>query len=439
MRSAAAATMAQPADGAAVFGLRCAKNCAPRTRVHVPRLPAPNHQSPAGPQRATSSTPGWQNAGSGHPPEFRVWPPAINPVCPYTEGGMHTPRSERCHGSSILSSAAFAALIHSLFTANALGAPPANYGFDFKTIGSPGNTPASVAEYPGLRDHGPAGQVNYQFRMSKTEVTLSQWFDFVTAYAPFKSGDIADTDFVGGLAVFSTDPAHPEYGFDPAFGDHSTRVGWQYAARYCNWLQNGKTKSAAAFESGVYDTASWMRHSDGTVTGNFERSSNAQYWLPTLDEWTKGMHFDPNKNGQGLGGYWLYPISQDTPPIGGWPTTPGTQTPAGEWPGRPLGGVDLPVGSYPNAKSPWGLLDGSGGQREWLEAKNGEEGSAIVRGSSSNSLFPDADDRLDYISTGGYFDIGAFGFRVASAVPEPSCTLGLFFTSRCILLRRRRP
>jgi sulfatase modifying factor 1 len=41
---------------------------------------------------------------------------------------------------------------------------------------------------------------------------------------------------------------------------------------------------------------------------------NADYFLPSVDEWYKGAYYDPNKGGRGVGGYWKYPTGSDAPP-----------------------------------------------------------------------------------------------------------------------------
>ena len=41
------------------------------------------------------------------------------------------------------------------------------------------------------------------------------------------------------------------------------------------------------------------------------RNPNADYFLPSDDEWYKAAYYDPTKNG--TGGYWQYPPKTDDP------------------------------------------------------------------------------------------------------------------------------
>ncbi len=57
-------------------------------------------------------------------------------------------------------------------------------GFEFVTIGSPGNAEVPP-EYQSFPTPTPGlGRVNNEYRISRTEVTYGQYFDFVRAYAP---------------------------------------------------------------------------------------------------------------------------------------------------------------------------------------------------------------------------------------------------------------
>ncbi len=136
------------------------------------------------------------------------------------------------------------------------------------------------------------------------------------------------------------------------------------------------------------------------------------------------MHYDPNKLGAGQGGYWLYPDSSDSPPVGGPPGTPGAHTGAGTYPFDPANPYRLyPVGSYPGAQSPWGLLDGSGGLMEWLEGAQ-PNGTKLIRGSENSDTGPNLTDRLDYVN-GITPEFPWAGIRIASSVPAPG-TLSAF-------------
>lgn len=321
----------------------------------------------------------------------------------------------------------------------AAGQPPPDYGFEWRTIGAVGNAAASPTDFPGLAQGGwgPIGRVDHTFRMARTEVTVGQYLEFVNAYAPYYAGSINDIGFTGIHIYSSTgNPADPRFVAEPGSRNWPTDMSWFMAARLCNWLTNAKGTQRSAFESGAYDMGTCVLGSDHYWRGQVAHSSGALFWIPSLDEWTKGMHYDPNKNGPGQGGYWLYPTSSDSPPVEGPPGTPGAQTSAGDYPSPP----DNPfrfydVGSYPNTQSPWGLLDGSGGVGEMLEPRGSPFFSVPGRGTGSASrIF--LWDQLDQV--GGGSPTGTGGLRLASVVPAPSVVGFVILTFMTRAPRRRR-
>ena len=312
-------------------------------------------------------------------------------------------------------------------------ATPPSYGHDFVTVGAPGNRAAleneryygsAVAGFPNL------GRVDYSFRISRTETTVQQWLPFVNAAWQFAfqlgysrndprfTASHIFTNGVGPNAVFEVTPGTNQL---------AGAMSFRFAAWYCNWLQNGRPTTnltMETFTTGAYDA-------------NLVRQPGAQFWIPSLDEWTKATYYDPNRYGAGQEGYWLYSGMSQTPLIGGPPGTPGAQTSSGGW----HNGVNAPpnVGSYPNTQSPWGLLDTSGGVSEFMDspARSAPATSKMLRG---DNLTVTDRDRIDFVFAGVGFDTGSlgFGFRLASAVPCPgsgACSLCVIVFSA---LRRRR-
>ncbi len=316
---------------------------------------------------------------------------------------------------------------------------PPDYGIEWRTIGAPGNRLPNEQESPLsylIPGEQPYGSVSYEYRLSRTEVTTAQWFEFVTAYAPYYTGSSNDprftsywiSDVIGG-------PGDPvTYTMDPGTANIPAQMSWRFAARYCNWLHNNKASAQWAFETGAYDTSTFTQNPppDGSYNDQAAHSPDAKFWLPTRHEWNKGMYYDPAKNGGagGEGGYWMYPTMSDTPPTPGFPWDGGqTSADIGD-----LSAWTLPVGSYPNVQSPWGLLDGSGSAREWGE--DGFAGQPIrsLFGSGANT-HPEQ-DRLDY--TGFNLLSGISGIRLASTVPNPSGITGVVLVVCMTLWRKRR-
>jgi len=329
-----------------------------------------------------------------------------------------------------------------------------DYDFQWSTIGSPGNRAANAQEAPELFNEGlypgglHLGAVAHEYRMARTEVTASQWFEFVQAFAPRYPGPSVNSSYGSFASVLTGQWIAPvpgsghngqpwQFTMDPEAANLATGTSWHFAARYANWLHNGKSPEQWAFETGVYDTATFTRNPDGTWNDQFTPAPGARFWLPTLDEWTKGMYYDPNRHGDGQEGYWAHPIGHDTPAVPGYPEDGGETSAGTPFPPDFDASWHVPVGAYPHISSPWGLLDGSGSgpAAEWTTS--GSERGRWVRGSGQfggdTSLLYDEIDRLGAGGLSG----GGGAFRLASAVPAPASIL-LFCVGVPYLIMRRR-
>jgi hypothetical protein len=310
-----------------------------------------------------------------------------------------------------------------------LAQTPPDYDFTWRTIGDLGNAPAMPSQrFWNLG--APVGSVDHEYRMAQTEVTNTQYLQFVLAL----TAAIPNTPFDGlegaDLTRIPRGNGTYEWQIFPGTEQHRARMGWSQAAMYCNWLTNGKATNAAAFLTGAYDVSTfWPNQGPPNLT----HLPGALFWLPTRDEWVKAMFYDPNKLGPGMGDYWMYPISSDTPPVGGWPGMPGAQTGAGDF--LPSYHGDIPVGAYSDAHSPWGILDGSGGVPEWCEGAPGFDYRWFA---GTDNAIPDVAtlDRLDHYLQLGEFRSSPAGIRLVSAVPTPGVFIA--FASLVPWLNRRR-
>src|SRR5690606_29529858 len=151
-------------------------------------------------------------------------------------------------GATMKSTAVLAAAV-ALVASAASGQAPPDYDFDWVTVGAPGNRPTTPDETPWWGDR-PLGAVDYKFRIATKEVTVDQWFEFVKAYAPYHEGTPDTPRFLGRSVRWTGVPG--EYTIVPGTGQFATRASFHYAARYVNWLHNGKGTEREAFESGVY-------------------------------------------------------------------------------------------------------------------------------------------------------------------------------------------
>jgi len=308
-----------------------------------------------------------------------------------------------------------------------------DYGFDWVTIGAPGNRGVIASEVPMGTHLVGMGAVDRRYRMTRTEVTHTQYFEFVQAYAPYVNDNFAGApQFHGGSGLFVGFDGNgvPQYQFNANNPNIASRIAWEYAARFVNWLHSGKASEQAAFESGVYDIALIDQGPDSVAT----RAPGARFWIPSQDEWAKAVHYDPDRYGEGQEGYWLYPYSSDTAPVPGPPGS-GAQTNAGNLWGAP---GTMPVGQYPDADSPWGLLDASGGARESLDDAWVFGDVVVLRPVAGSALGGphQNNDRLD-VWGAGFETSSIYGLRLASAIPGPGACPLLAALLVCAGRRRR--
>ncbi len=320
-----------------------------------------------------------------------------------------------------------AALTAITLTATA-GAQP----LDFVTVGAAGNRATNALETPSYPDT-PRGAVGYEFRMMRTEFTVAQHFEFAQAYLQFNPQAIHDPVFRGGLVRTADDRLM----ILPGTENTASPTSWHMAARICNWYHNDKANAAWAFETGAYDTSTFVQLPDGSRLDQLTRSPDARFWIPSVDEWIKAAYYDPNRYGRGIEGYWQQPNGTNTTLISDYPQN-GGQTNAGS-------GVDLfslmPVGQYSSTQSPWGVLDLSGGMIEWLEDpvdvlySRDRQHAGSFQGQSLYMFR----DPIDLVLRGGArAEDQALGIRLATIIPSPSTLIACGLIGFSMKVRRRR-
>lgn len=260
-------------------------------------------------------------------------------------------------------------------------------------VGDPGNR-ATYPEEVIVGFLSDIGSVDYTFRMSKLEVSCREYYEFMLAYAPYYFEDhpevfSASAAFTGELFYLTRDASGI---WTSRHWDIPVPMAWEYAARYVNWLHNGKIIERWAFETGVFDTSTFAPLPDGTYAVQQYHSPHARFWLPTVDEWTKAAYWDPHKWDQyadQMGSYWLYPNMTDVSLIPLLLPRDG---------GQRNGGYLFPfprdVGNFPNKKSPWGVLDMAGGVSEWTESLQDNTTSFHARNMFGFSFFSTREDEI---------------------------------------------
>lgn len=219
------------------------------------------------------------------------------------------------------------------------------------------------------------GTVNYDYWIGKTEVTNSQYADFLNAVDPEginphdvynsnMSSDIVVSrggiNFTPGAAPGAKYAPKPNYANKPV-----SYVSFYDAARFTNWLMTGDTEVGFyTFNGNVVITA------EGAHGPSFGSNYIA---LPNENEWYKAAY---HKNDGITGNYYLYPTSSNLPPTIATSTEIGDIANPGQnvanydfgaiWNGAEGLGNVVTVGSAsPYSASPYGTLDQGGNQLEW--------------------------------------------------------------------------
>lgn len=359
------------------------------------------------------------------------------------------PMSYRC--ASVV---ALAALACPALSSPALAQGQYDSDWEWATVGATGN--AGYVDPVYGRSYG---SVDYAYRIAKTEVSTGQWLDFVNAFGATQRDWALNFGRQPGWS-FVFDPNNPS-GIQYELVDYSPDVdegnlplvsgaSFVQAMQYCNWLQSGKSTDFNAIHTGVYDVARFETDPNYTLADVIaDRNPDADYWIPTEDEWVKAVYYDPNRFGEGQGGWWDNSYSSDEPPQPGLPGEAGAMTSAGvpfDFDEPNLFGQDVflvELGAYEDngAASPWGLLDTSGGGREILGTlHNVFDTDVMLRGNSTWTATTELDKIQSWDSL--YAPAGSpagVSFRLATTVPTPaSATAFLVLIGICQRAHRRR-
>jgi formylglycine-generating enzyme required for sulfatase activity len=186
--------------------------------------------------------------------------------------------------------------------------------FDSITVSGTGNN----------NDTNGIGQVNYNYKIGKFTITNTQYVEFLNAVANSGSPALIQTSVWpfqrlmqdsnrGGIIVNGFSP-NMSYSVKTNFADKPVNyVTWYNAARYINWLHNGKPNSSTlslnSTENGVY----YLNFENNVTTIPTIINNKNTYWLPDRNEWYKAAYYTLDKNGSGSG-YWLYATQYDTAP-----------------------------------------------------------------------------------------------------------------------------
>jgi sulfatase modifying factor 1 len=304
----------------------------------------------------------------------------------------------------------------------------ASVTIDYVSVGHAGN----AADSTGY------GAVAYAYQIGKYEVTNAQYSTFLNAVDPdgANANGVYNTNMGsnarGGITYTAGAASGAKYTIRTSMGDKPvTYVSWYDAARFANWLHNGQ--GSGSTETGAYTLS--------LNTGIITKNEGAQVYLPSEDEWYKAAYYDPTKGD--TGGYWLYATQSDSAPTIASANSTGDISNPGANVANYNNGADwnsqngnvTTVGSA-EANNYFGTADMNGNVREWNDAVI--SGSSRGLRGSSFLLFETNLRANNRSSNDPTNENNGIGFRVASAVPEPSSLVLTMLASGVVLIRRKR-
>jgi formylglycine-generating enzyme required for sulfatase activity len=158
------------------------------------------------------------------------------------------------------------------------------------------------------------GSVNHQYKIGKYPVTNCEYVEFLNAIASNENYNVYKTNMTsdarGGINRSGSNGSY-SYTVKTNMGNKPVVfVSWFDAARYCNWLHNGKpfgNQIDSTTENGAYTL-------NGATYGSaVSKNVGAKYHIPNEDEWYKAAYYSPTKGVNG--GYYNYATQSDTTPV----------------------------------------------------------------------------------------------------------------------------
>jgi len=160
---------------------------------------------------------------------------------------------------------------------------------------------------------GPFGSVAYQYSIGTTEVTNTQYAEFLNAIAYDDVNSLYAMDMGNSFGGINRSGFIGAFSYAPVLGRENHPVNfvsfWD-AARFANWLENGQPfgpQDATTTEDGTY-TLTPAGMTNNTVT----RNPGKQWAVASADEWYKAAYHQPAGAGGDSDNYWLYPTSSNT-------------------------------------------------------------------------------------------------------------------------------
>jgi sulfatase modifying factor 1 len=280
------------------------------------------------------------------------------------------------------------------------------------------------------------GAVDYDFRMGRYEVIMSQYATFLNTVAAVTSQEYLinlwspnmNLGTIAGVARSGSGTLVDPFIYTTVGSGQRPihNVDWSDAARFANWMHNGAGVGSDT-ENGAYT----LNGSTNGIAGFGGKNEGALWWIPNDVEWIKSAYYKGGTNAA----YWTYPTQSDTQPTAE-ANPPGGPNSANYNNVRTASSSPLnEVGAYTESASAYGTFDQGGNVWEWVTGEGfipGARGGSFDWG--VNGLL--SSERGSVLPT---YEAGNVGFRVAT-VPEPSTYALLLLSGAASLwaLRRRK-
>lgn len=311
---------------------------------------------------------------------------------------------------------------------------------DFVLVGNAGN--AGMGRSAHVTTTLGFGAVGYEYLMGKYEVTAGQYTEFLNAVAKSDPNNLWNpnmaTDSYGRACGIVRQGVDGSYVYSVA-GDLANRpvnyVSLWDAARFANWLHNGKPTGAQGL--GTTEAGAYVNIGNQAT---FARTENAQFFIPNHHEWYKAAFH--NNSGMTGDDYYLYPTRTDNAPSNQLSSPdPGNSAnflDADYTIGYPYYRTE--VGAFGSSASAYGTFDQGGNIAEWTESSFYGSERAVFGGSCEQPVWLlHAQELATKVPDYRYFEQG---FRVAAAysyvIPEPGSATLLLLAAVAGLLWRRR-
>ncbi|KAB2642397.1 MAG: formylglycine-generating enzyme family protein [Verrucomicrobia bacterium] len=251
------------------------------------------------------------------------------------------------------------------------------------------------------------GAVDHSFFISKYEITVSQYCDFLNAVASqndphhlYKKEMTEDPSIAcinqtkltkeDGTCFFYYEP------FENRGRIPISYVSLNDAKRFCNWLECGapNNNEDPLFLTECTEQGAYVFSQKSSLEKEETRfNPEAHYYIPSEDEWFKAAYY---KGGGKNTGYWAYPTKHDAAPNNGQGDTSNQanyRTLATGWEPREKNPVLTPVDHFDKTSSSYGVCDMGGNVSEWTTSipKEGTSSHQVerncVQGGSWNSEY----------------------------------------------------